>query len=97
MNDIFKHIPLYRYLIFCNETTLDRTVLDCGAGGDSPSLGLFAQYGYATCGVEYDPVAIEQARAYEMENSIFSRGICGNCLLKMNPSVLSIPIIPSSI
>ncbi|OBZ18245.1 SAM-dependent methyltransferase [Bacillus sp. FJAT-27264] len=67
MNEIFKHIPLYRYLSYCNETGLERTVLDCGAGGDSPSLGLFAQNGYTTRGIEFDPIAIAQAEAYEHE------------------------------
>ncbi|MFE4709557.1 class I SAM-dependent methyltransferase [Paenibacillus sp. NPDC056722] len=70
MNEIFKHIPLYRYLSFCNETGLERTVLDCGAGGDSPSLGLFAQYGYTTHGIEFDPIAIAQAQAYEQERGL---------------------------
>ncbi|NUU62891.1 class I SAM-dependent methyltransferase [Paenibacillus agri] len=70
MNEIFKHVPLYRYLSFCNETGLERTVLDCGAGGDSPSLGLFAQYGYSTYGIEFDPIAIAQAQAYEQERGL---------------------------
>ncbi|MFF2014921.1 class I SAM-dependent methyltransferase [Paenibacillus sp. NPDC058177] len=70
MNEIFKHVPLYRYLSFCNETGLERTVLDCGAGGDSPSLGLFAQYGYTTHGIEFDPIAIAQAQAYEQERGL---------------------------
>jgi SAM-dependent methyltransferase len=70
MNELFKHIPLYRYLSYCNEADLERTVLDCGAGGDSPSLGLFTQYGYATCGIEYDPVAIAQARSYEQAQGV---------------------------
>ncbi|MFC3746447.1 class I SAM-dependent methyltransferase [Paenibacillus sp. GCM10012306] len=70
MNEIFKHVPLYRYLSYCNETGLERTVLDCGAGGDSPSLGLFAQHGYTTRGIEFDPVAIAQAQAYEQERGL---------------------------
>ncbi|MFF2911171.1 class I SAM-dependent methyltransferase [Paenibacillus sp. NPDC057934] len=70
MKEIFKHVPLYRYLSYCNETGLERTVLDCGAGGDSPSLGLFAQNGYSTSGIEFDPVAITQAQAYEQERGL---------------------------
>lgn len=32
--EIFKQVPLYRYLALCNESGMERTVLDCGAGGD---------------------------------------------------------------
>lgn len=39
-------------------------MLDCGAGGDTPPLGLFAKYDYVTSGIDCDPVQIEIARAW---------------------------------
>lgn len=68
MNEIYKHIPLYRYLMFCNEEyELERTVLDCGAGGDSPPLGLFAEYGYTTYGIDCDPAQIGLAHSFGLD------------------------------
>lgn len=32
MNEIFKQIPLYRFIMYCNETTMNKKVLDCGTG-----------------------------------------------------------------
>ncbi|MBT2293389.1 class I SAM-dependent methyltransferase [Paenibacillus albidus] len=62
--EVYKHTPLYRFLLFCNESGLERTVLDCGAGGDSPSLGLFASYGYSPTGIEFDPAQLELSGSY---------------------------------
>ncbi|MGL4373711.1 MAG: class I SAM-dependent methyltransferase [Turicibacter sp.] len=52
--DVFKQIPLYRFLMFCNESVLEKQILDCGAGGDFPPLSLFYESGYDTYGVEFD-------------------------------------------
>lgn len=62
--EIFKQVPLYRYLALCNESGLERTVLDCGAGGDSPPLSLFAGYGYTTCGIEMNTEQIQKANQF---------------------------------
>ena len=64
--DIFKQVPLYRFLQLCNEETLTGTpkILDCGAGGDQPPLSLFHSYGYETMGIEFDPDQVEKANAY---------------------------------
>ncbi|WP_379140228.1 class I SAM-dependent methyltransferase [Paenibacillus sp. sgz500992] len=67
MNEVYKQIPLYRYLSFCNESDLERTVLDCGAGGDSPPLGLFAQYGYVASGIDCNPEQIDIAQTWAAE------------------------------
>lgn len=64
MNEIFKQIPLYRFIMFCNETTMDKTVLDCGAGGDCPPLSLFSEYGYLTHGIEFNTNQLEVANKY---------------------------------
>lgn len=63
--EIFKQIPLYRYLAFCNESkNLKKTVLDCGAGGDSPPLSLFFSHGYHTTGIDIDLGQVEMANQF---------------------------------
>lgn len=64
MVEIFKHVPLYRYLDMCNVSGLEKTVLDCGAGGETPPLSLFAQYGFTTCGIEMSDRQIQMANDF---------------------------------
>ena len=64
MNEVFKQIPLYRFIMYCNETNMEKTILDCGAGGDSPPLSLFAEYGYLTYGIEFNSKQLEEANKY---------------------------------
>lgn len=64
MEPVFKHTPLYRFLLECEERGDGRRVLDCGAGGDTPPLALFALHGYHATGVELDSAQLEKARAY---------------------------------
>jgi len=42
--------PLYKFLKYCSDSPLEKTVLDCGAGGDDFPLQLFYEYGYRTFG-----------------------------------------------
>lgn len=69
MNEIFKQIPLYRFIMFCNETAMNKKVLDCGAGGDYPSLSLFSEYGYETHGIELNSKQLEKANIYVSKKS----------------------------
>lgn len=69
MNEIFKQIPLYRFIMFCNETAMNKKVLDCGAGGDYPSLSLFSEYGYETHGIELNSKQLEKANIYASKKS----------------------------
>lgn len=68
MLEIFEQIPLYRFIKYCDATNLDKVVLDCGAGGDSPPLCLFDQFGYLTHGIELDLNQIEKANNYAVKN-----------------------------
>ncbi|AOT72109.1 class I SAM-dependent methyltransferase [Geosporobacter ferrireducens] len=70
MKEIFRQISLYRFLMFCNNENLEKVVLDCGAGGDQPPLGLFAEYGYRTLGIEYDMQQVEKANQYGKEKGL---------------------------
>lgn len=62
--ELFKHVPLYRFLDMCNASGLEKTILDCGAGGETPPLSLFAQYGYTTCGIEMSDRQIQLANEF---------------------------------
>ncbi|MGC1120504.1 MAG: hypothetical protein WBA22_05365 [Candidatus Methanofastidiosia archaeon] len=44
--------PLYAFLRECNASSLEKEVLDCGAGGERPPLALFYEYGYKTLGID---------------------------------------------
>lgn len=68
MNKIIKQIPLYRFLGFCVEMGIEKKVLDCGAGGDCPPLNLFCEYGFETCGIEYDQKQADLANEYGDRN-----------------------------
>jgi len=68
MIKIYKQIPLYRFLSFCNETNVDKIILDCGAGGDCPPLSLFSEYGYETHGIEFDTTQARIANEYGAQN-----------------------------
>src|ERR1035437_8180058 len=64
MIPLIKQIQIYRFLNYCNECDLEKTILDCGAGGDCPPLALFSEYGYKTCGIEISDSQIEKAKIF---------------------------------
>jgi len=70
--------PLYKFLRYCNESPLDKTVLDCGAGGDDPPLQLFYEYGYKTFGVEVAETPFRQAKRFCKENNMKLNILKGN-------------------
>ncbi len=67
---VYRQTPLYRFLYYCLESELERTVLDCGAGGDMPPLALFAEYGFKTLGIEISDHQIERAEVFSKEHGI---------------------------
>ncbi|MCI0475220.1 MAG: class I SAM-dependent methyltransferase [Anaerolineales bacterium] len=64
MNEIIWATPLYEFLRQCNASPLDKVILDCGAGGDSPPLSLFHQSGYKTYGIEIAEEALGKAQQF---------------------------------
>lgn len=62
--------PLYNFLRECNASSLEKTVLDCGAGGDDPPLQLFYDYGYETYGIEVAEDPLKQAENFCRENRV---------------------------
>jgi len=55
---------LYNYLKFANESKMEKTILDCGAGGSFPKLTLFHYFGFKTYGIELLQERIDMANDY---------------------------------
>ena len=47
-----RDLPILFFKNECNKINLEKTVLDCGAGGRRPPLALFYNDGYKTAGIE---------------------------------------------
>ena len=47
-----------------NDPTVIKHVLDCGAGGDTPPLEIFYDFGYRTFGVELAPNPLEEVKGF---------------------------------
>ena len=62
MRKVIRATPLYKFLRYCNDSPLDKTVLDCGAGGDDPPLRLFLESGYKTVGIEISEACLNETR-----------------------------------
>ena len=62
--------PLYEFLRQCNASPLEKSVLDCGAGGSHPPLSLFCQHDYHTCGVEIAEEALRESKQFCIENDM---------------------------
>jgi len=67
MKAIYRHPHLYTFLFYCNRTELDKTILDCGAGGNCPPLGIFYDHNFQTTGVEISDYAIEASKVFQNE------------------------------
>jgi SAM-dependent methyltransferase len=62
--------PLYKLLRYCEDSPLEKVVLDCGAGGSDPPLQLFCGHGYRTCGIDIQQEAVNKAREFSREQSL---------------------------
>jgi SAM-dependent methyltransferase len=61
MGTFIAPAPLYTFLSYCNESSLAKEILDCGAGGPSPPLTLFYEHGYRTHGIDISDKQLERA------------------------------------
>jgi SAM-dependent methyltransferase len=57
---------------------MEKVILDCGAGGEYPTLSLFYQYGYQTYGVEIMQEALNKAQAFCQETGMQLRILGGD-------------------
>lgn len=70
MSVVYRQTQLYKFLQMCNNMQMERTVLDCGAGGNCPPLGMFLEHGYKTFGIEVDDEQIEKSHQFEEAQGI---------------------------
>jgi SAM-dependent methyltransferase len=67
---IIRSTPIYEFFKLCELTALERSVLDCGAGGKYPPLTLFHDRGYETCGIEISKTQLMRAQTFCRKNNI---------------------------
>ncbi|HHN81355.1 MAG TPA: class I SAM-dependent methyltransferase [Methanomicrobia archaeon] len=67
---IFFRTPVLKFLALSNRSPLEKTVLDCGAGGEVPPLALFAAMGYTCTGIDIDTDRLDKARTFFKANNI---------------------------
>jgi ubiquinone/menaquinone biosynthesis C-methylase UbiE len=71
MSKIIIHSPpLYRFLQNIIDEPLEKTILDCGAGGRTPPLALFHSYGFKTTGIDISEKQIERANEFCKEYNV---------------------------
>ncbi|MCK4498481.1 class I SAM-dependent methyltransferase [Candidatus Bathyarchaeota archaeon] len=70
MRDVIRATPLYKFLRLCNSSPLEKTVLDCGAGGNDPPLRLFVEWGYETVGIEISNQALDKVEKFCRERDM---------------------------
>jgi ubiquinone/menaquinone biosynthesis C-methylase UbiE len=77
-----KHIhpPQLYQLLRLTQNLEEKTVLDCGAGGQKPPLALFYEHGFETTGIDISTSQIEASKEYEREHGMDLNIIYGNML-----------------
>ncbi|WP_105614464.1 class I SAM-dependent methyltransferase [Vallitalea okinawensis] len=69
MKPVFRQSQLFTFLLYCNGAGLDKTILDCGAGGNCPPLAIFADHDYTTYGIDLSDDQLQLAKAFEEKYS----------------------------
>lgn len=64
MHNLINAFPLYNFLKYCNSSSLEKIILDCGAGGSNPPLSLFYEFKYKTYGIELSEEQLEKANEF---------------------------------
>jgi len=70
MIDVIRATPLYKFLRYCNSSSLDKMILDCGAGGDTPPLRLFLESGYKTFGIDISDDSLNKTKKLCREHGL---------------------------
>lgn len=65
MKFITRATSLYGFLYYCNQSNLEKNVLDCGAGSNMPPLAIFYQNGYKTTGIDNIERKIQLSKIFE--------------------------------
>ena len=70
---MIRAVELYTFLEYCNSSSLEKEVLECGAGTTTelePLLVRFFDYGYDTHGIEISEERLLAAQDYCIENEL---------------------------
>jgi ubiquinone/menaquinone biosynthesis C-methylase UbiE len=70
---MIRAVELYTFLEYCNNSSLEKEVLECGAGVSDdlePLLVRFFDYGYETHGIEVSEERLLSAQDYCIENEL---------------------------
>jgi 2-polyprenyl-3-methyl-5-hydroxy-6-metoxy-1,4-benzoquinol methylase len=70
MDKIINALPLYNFMKYCEESNLEKKIIDCGAGGKLPPLSLFYSFGYEVFGIDNSIDQIEAAERFAQENNM---------------------------
>lgn len=70
MCKILGPASLYTFMKFCNKSSLDKLILDCGAGGNYPPLSMFYEHGYKTKGVEISDDGLKKSEEFCRKNNM---------------------------
>jgi ubiquinone/menaquinone biosynthesis C-methylase UbiE len=65
-----RYSMLFKFLQFCNNSELEKKILDCGAGGPTPPLSIFKEHGYDTTGIDIDKTMLERSIRYQKDHAI---------------------------
>jgi ubiquinone/menaquinone biosynthesis C-methylase UbiE len=70
MKAIIWPSPLYEFLRLTQAQPLEKTILDCGAGGPHPPLALFAWHGFTAHGIDLSDAQIKKALAFAKQHNL---------------------------
>lgn len=72
MSIILHQTPIYNFMWHIQQyaATMEKKVLDCGAGGNLPPLAMFKEYGFETHGIDIDEERIKLAEDYAKTKGI---------------------------
>lgn len=65
-----RDYPILGFLQECNKISLEKKILDCGAGGRNPPLAVFHRAGYETHGIDNSDSQIDRANNYAKEHKM---------------------------
>ena len=72
---------LYSFLKECNKSSLEKIILDCGAGGTVGPLVIFHEYGFKTFGIDISDSAIAANAVITFDIDGIASGTAGKGLV----------------
>ncbi len=72
MSVIFYPAPIHKLLFYISHfgKDVEKKILDCGAGGNTPPLGLFYEQGFETYGIDVSDEQIKAAEEFSQTHSM---------------------------